>query len=58
MTLKKDGDSVTLTITGDGINDVWSWKAAKDDQTPSNITGTRGGSALISLTDTDKPPQG
>lgn len=59
MTLKKNGDTVTLTVQSDSFNDVWTWKAAKDDHTPSNISGVRGGSTpLISLTDADKAPQG
>jgi hypothetical protein len=59
MTLKKNGDVVTLEVKSDSFDDTWTWNAAKDDHTPSNISGVRGGSTpLISLTDADKAPQG
>jgi hypothetical protein len=58
MTLKEDGDILTLTVKGEGIDDVWTWQPAKDLKTPSILTGKRAGEPLISLTDADKAPQG
>ena len=56
-TLKQDGDTVTLNVKSASFDDTWTWKAAKDDHTPSVITGLRGGATpLISLTEADKAP--
>jgi len=57
MTLKEDSDTVTLTVKSDTFNDVWTWKGAKDDNTPSVINGTRAGAPLIALTESDKAPK-
>ena len=58
MTLKENGDVVTLNVKSATYDDTWTWHAAKDDQTPSVITGTRAGAALISLSESDKAPKG
>ncbi len=54
MTLKEVGDTVTLTVKADGIDDVWTWKPAKDGETPSQLTCTRAGAELITLEEKDK----
>jgi hypothetical protein len=56
-TLKEDGDTVTLTVKSDTFNDTWTWKGAKDDNTPSVIEGKRAGAPLIALTESDKAPK-
>jgi hypothetical protein len=56
MTFKEDAGVVTLTIKGDGFTDVWTWKPAADEKTPSSLTCQRSGSTLISLTEKDIAP--
>jgi hypothetical protein len=58
LTLTKTGDVVTLNVKSDSFNDTWTWNAAKDDQTPSVISGVRGTTPLISLSEADKAPKG
>ncbi len=58
MTMKEEAGGVTLKVTGDGINDTWTWKPAGDLKTPASITCTRDGKELITLTEKDKAPQG
>ncbi|NLX59808.1 MAG: hypothetical protein GXY74_12045 [Phycisphaerae bacterium] len=58
MTLKEDGDTVTLTVRGNGFEDVWTWKPARDLETPSRVSGTRDGRPLAALTERDKAPHG
>jgi hypothetical protein len=57
LTLKENGDTVTLTVKSDSFDDTWTWTGAKDDNTPSVINGTRAGAPLISLAETDKAPK-
>lgn len=57
LTLKKDGDTVTLNVKSATYDDTWTWKAAKDDTTPSQIEGKRAGASLIALTESDKAPK-
>jgi hypothetical protein len=56
VTLTSSGGTTTVKVTGKGYDDTWTWTDPKDATTPSNITGNRGGAALISLTDADKAP--
>jgi len=56
MKLTDRGGVVTLTVHSGTHDDVWTWNAAKDLTTPSQITGQRGGATLISLTAADKAP--
>ena len=46
----------TVTVHTDKGDDTWTWNEAKDLTTPSVITGTRGGTPLVSLTEADKAP--
>ncbi|MEK7413711.1 MAG: hypothetical protein AAB263_10405 [Planctomycetota bacterium] len=56
ITKTADGNTVTVII-GDK-SDTWTWKAAADGKTPSLVQGTRGGQALIELTEKDLAPHG
>lgn len=56
MTLKEDGDTVTLTVKSGANEDTWTWQKPSDDHTPSVVTGTRKGAPLIALTAADKAP--
>ena len=58
LTFKDEGETATLTVKGDGFEDTWTWKSAKDLTTPSTIEGKRGGAVLIALTEKDKAPHG
>jgi hypothetical protein len=56
MTLSEKDDVVTLKIHSDTFDDTWTWQGAKNDTTPSPITGTRAGAPLMALTESDKAP--
>lgn len=56
LTLKEDGDTVTLTVKSDAFEDVWTWKNPADGSTPSAVSSTRAGAPLIALTAADKAP--
>lgn len=56
LKLTENGGVVTLTVHSANYDDTWTWKEAKDNTTPSQIDGTRGGTPLISLTEADKAP--
>ena len=58
MTFKASGDTATITVKGEGLEDTWTWKQSKDLTTPSSIEGKRGGAILISLAEKDKAPHG
>jgi hypothetical protein len=58
MALKEEGDEVALTIRSADFEDAWTWRGATDADTPSSLTGRRGGKALIALTESDKAPRG
>jgi hypothetical protein len=58
MTFSEKDAVVTVTVKGEGFEDVWIWTPAKDLKTPSLIQGTRGGKPLIALTEADKAPHG
>lgn len=58
MTLQEQGDVVTLTVRGQGIEDVWTWTPAPDMQTPSSLVCTRDGKKVMVLTAEDKAPHG
>ncbi len=58
LTFTDAGDTATLVVTGEGIDDTWTWKRAADNDTPSSIEGKRGGKLLVALTAADKPPHG
>jgi len=49
--------ATTVEVTGAGFHDKWTWNAASDLTTPSQITGTRNGMPLVSLTEADKAPR-
>ena len=57
LTLKEDGEIVTLTVHSESFDDTWTWKSAKDAHTPSLIECKRGGETLITLTEKDKASQ-
>ena len=57
MTLKEDGDIVTLTVRGKGFDDTWTWTPARDLTTPSQVEGTRDGKPLTALTEKDVAPK-
>ena len=56
LTMKANGDTVTLTVRSAAFEDTWTWRRSKDDRTPSNIECKRGGTSLIALTEKDKAP--
>ena len=56
MKLTENAGVVTLTVHSATYDDTWTWKAAKDLTTPSQISGQRGTASLISLTEADKAP--
>ncbi len=58
VTMKEDGDVVTLTVKSSKFEDVWTWTGAKDDQTPSSLVCKRDGKEIASLTTSDKAPHG
>ncbi len=58
MTLSESGDTVTLTVHGNGFEDTWTWQGAKDGQTPTPLLGKRGSTTLVSLEEKDKAPHG
>ncbi len=51
VALKTDGDNkATVTVSGQGINDSWSWTAAEGQFGPSNIIGKNAdGAEIITL---------
>jgi hypothetical protein len=55
ITLKEDGDTVTLTVKTATGEDTWTWTSAKDAKTPTALEGKRGGKSLIVLTEKDSP---
>jgi len=56
LTFKEEGGNVTLTVHTITFEDVWTWKSAKDDHTPSSLECKRRGTVLINLTEKDKAP--
>jgi hypothetical protein len=54
--MTSSGGTVTLAVHSGTFDDTWTWQPATDSTTPSQITGTRGGAPLISLTPADKAP--
>lgn len=56
VSMKKDGDTVTLTVKAGSTEDTWTWKPAADGKTPSSIIGKRGSAPLIALEAADKAP--
>lgn len=58
MTLKEQGSVVTLTVKTASGEDTWTWKPAKDANTPTPLAGVRGGKPLIDLREADKAPRG
>jgi hypothetical protein len=56
VTMKKDGDAVTLTVKTASTEDTWTWKPATDIKTASSIVGKRGSTELIALGPNDKAP--
>ncbi len=58
-TLKENADGTcTISVTGQGISDTWTWTPSQDLETPSEISGQRGSEKLIALTASDKAPHG
>jgi hypothetical protein len=57
VSIKADGpDAAAVTVTGNGIDDTWTWKAGDGRFAPSTITGaTADGAEIITL---DKPEPG
>jgi len=55
--ISSSGGTTTVNIHGAHFDDTWTWQDPKDATTPSSINGTRGGAALISLTDADTAPK-
>lgn len=53
MTLREDGDTVTVTVRSDSFTDTWTWKGAQNATTPSALSGRRGATPLLSLTEAD-----
>jgi hypothetical protein len=58
LQMTEDGDVVTLTVRGEGFEDVWTWSPARDLVTPSRVSGERAGKVLAALTEDDKAPLG
>jgi hypothetical protein len=58
MTFSEADGIATVKVTGEGINDTWTWKTSPDLTTPSQISGTRDDAQLIELTTADKAPHG
>jgi len=56
MKMSEAGGVVTLAVHSANFDDTWTWTAAKDLTTPSEIEGKRGVAGLISLTARDKAP--
>lgn len=55
-TLTETDGQVTLTVKGEGIDDVWTWDSPENAKTPSSISGVRSGRPLIALTPSDSAP--
>jgi hypothetical protein len=58
MTMKEEGGVTTLTVKGEGFEDIWKWTPAGDVDTLSGLTATRAGAALLTITEKDKAPRG
>ena len=58
LTLKENGDVVTLNVRSTTFDDTWTWKSAKDDHSPSSIECKRGAAPVVTLTEKDKAPHG
>ena len=58
MAFDDRGATATVTVTGEGFEDVWTIQRAKDMKTPSAITGKRNGELLIRQTADDRAPHG
>lgn len=52
-----DAARATVTITGPGFTDVWTWDAAADRWTPSVLHLQRQGAAAFAVTADDRAPQ-
>ena len=50
-------DAATVKVTGKGIDDTWTWKAAMGKLTPSTISGKLSGGGTASLTAADATPK-
>jgi hypothetical protein len=57
LVLKDTGDTATVTVRFGSSEDTWTWQGAKDLNTPSSLTGKRGTTPLIALTEKDKAPR-
>ena len=56
--ISSNGGTTTVTVHTANSDDTWTWEDPADANTPSTISGSRGGTPLISLTAADKAPRG
>ncbi|MBN8525514.1 MAG: hypothetical protein J0M02_09270 [Planctomycetes bacterium] len=58
MLLEPAGKGLVLRITGEGVDDAWTWQPAPDAHAPSALACRRGGGVLLELTAQDRAPHG
>jgi len=57
VALKPAGDAgATVTVTGPGVEDAWTWKAAPDNKTPSSLEGKGAEGKTVTFGPADKTP--